>query len=474
MVKAKTLNHNEEIQFNIYSEDYGVHGIHDKLIDFGYYENASIESKLQYYHSISDKPKVDSVIQNDIISSAQNSIAFANEERINKIRSDKKIEDRIYTNTNNTYNNSSNRNSLEKIIINSKYYYTSGTGTSSSSYRNSSPNINNKRSSMNIYGYIENDRTSSLINNNDDFDNLLDDENNDGYDSGKDYMYSDIRKKTRGSSIDEFNLLENNMSGYNTSNSSLLNSKTSSPNSKMLFRKGLCGLFNIGNTCYMNSVIQCLNNCTELTNYIRNDKYVECLKMTKCKSRITEAYASVINEMWSKNISDYINPSILKNAISINCSQFIGCSQNDSHEFLSYLLDGMNEELTVKPKRSIISETFEGKYISKIQCECGNCSITNEMFISLTLPIPTVEINKALPKYSENLINFRNFSFRILFYEDPLITPIMLYVTPLKLTIRSMKTALITVMNLSESSILHVAQTYINIIIIIIVIMMVK
>ena len=37
---------------------------------------------------------------------------------------------------------------------------------------------------------------------------------------------------------------------------------------------GLTGLTNQGNTCYMNSIIQCLSNCKDFRNFILNDNII--------------------------------------------------------------------------------------------------------------------------------------------------------------------------------------------------------
>lgn len=39
-------------------------------------------------------------------------------------------------------------------------------------------------------------------------------------------------------------------------------------------RMGLVGLMNLGNTCYMNSALQCLSNMSELTAHFLQRKYV--------------------------------------------------------------------------------------------------------------------------------------------------------------------------------------------------------
>ena len=113
------------------------------------------------------------------------------------------------------------------------------------------------------------------------------------------------------------------------------------------YRLGLCGLSNLGNTCFMNSSIQMISNVPSLTDYFRSGKYKEELNATNPLGRngqLAEAFADLINEMWSGNNS-YTMPRNFKLQIGRFAPQFTGFQQQDSHELLAFLLDGLHEDL---------------------------------------------------------------------------------------------------------------------------------
>uniref|UniRef100_A0A670Z706 Ubiquitin carboxyl-terminal hydrolase n=1 Tax=Pseudonaja textilis TaxID=8673 RepID=A0A670Z706_PSETE len=183
---------------------------------------------------------------------------------------------------------------------------------------------------------------------------------------------------------------------------------------------GICGLTNLGNTCFMNSALQCLSNVPPLTEYFLNNHYLDELNFSNplgMKGEIAEAYADLIKQKWSGHHRSIV-PRMFKTKVGHFASQFLGYQQHDSQELLSFLLDGLHEDLNrVKKKEyielkdaagrpdeevaeeawrnhkrrnnSIIVDIFHGLFKSTLVCpECNKVSVTFDPFCYLSAPLP--------------------------------------------------------------------------------------
>lgn len=132
-------------------------------------------------------------------------------------------------------------------------------------------------------------------------------------------------------------------------------------------KKGLVGLRNLGNTCFMNSIIQCLSNTALLRNYCYNTSAGSRMNDTvqsggnTSKGAIISAYANLMTMLWTTSESS-VSPNDFKSRISKFAPRFVGYNQQDAQEFLIYLLEGLHEDLNrcdKKKKPCIISKEQE-------------------------------------------------------------------------------------------------------------------
>lgn len=210
-----------------------------------------------------------------------------------------------------------------------------------------------------------------------------------------------------------------------TSCSSTTTTNSSSSGTSVLSENnGLVGLRNIGNTCFMNSVTQCLSNTRCLLEYLVRDGYSSDINNTisTMKGDLIRAFASLLSDMWNEGSdnSRALNTGPFKSQIQRFAPVFSGYQQHDAQEFLRKLLEGLHEDVnrvSAKPKPitedidddlddnqkameswkrylryddSKIVDMFVGQLKSCLQCSvCGHCSVTFDPFWDLSLPIPS-------------------------------------------------------------------------------------
>ena len=185
-------------------------------------------------------------------------------------------------------------------------------------------------------------------------------------------------------------------------------------------KQGIVGLTNIGNTCYLNTALQCLANTPALSEYFLGFPWQSELNPGNplgSGGKIAEAYGKLITDINNQK-NTIITPTSIKKSLGRFQSQFNNNRQQDVQELLALLLDGLHEDLNRvldKPyvadvesgmperkeaevaveswrvyllrNRSIVVDIFQGQLRNVLQClSCSHKSLKFDPYMYMSLP----------------------------------------------------------------------------------------
>ncbi|XP_024362854.1 uncharacterized protein [Physcomitrium patens] len=190
------------------------------------------------------------------------------------------------------------------------------------------------------------------------------------------------------------------------------------------------GLSNLGNTCFMNVIIQCLYNLTSFVAGMeqffgpllnKNAPEGSAPLMSQDAVGVHTALLKVFRDL--KHVEGYetVNPSVLKQAFAKHQSSFWDCIQQDAHEFFCSLVDQVQENVSCELKRLYpidaerpkletvcpTTQNFSCLVRNSLTCTaCGKVSSVEETYRDFCLALPEDERTDESKDWSlESLLN---------------------------------------------------------------------
>jgi ubiquitin carboxyl-terminal hydrolase 8 len=107
------------------------------------------------------------------------------------------------------------------------------------------------------------------------------------------------------------------------------------------------GLRNLGNSCYMNSIVQALSFNSFLTDYFLSTKFKKAINPNNkfgSGGMVANEWFKLLYALWCGQYSQ-LSPHPFKHVVGSLQRAYLGTQQQDAHEFLVFLLDALHEDL---------------------------------------------------------------------------------------------------------------------------------
>ncbi|KAJ3695441.1 hypothetical protein LUZ60_000818 [Juncus effusus] len=177
---------------------------------------------------------------------------------------------------------------------------------------------------------------------------------------------------------------------------------------RITFRRIGAGLANLGNTCFLNSVLQCLTYTEPFAAYLQSGKH-----KSSCRTAGFCALCALQNHVMSalQSTGKILSPSHLVKNLRCISRNFRTSRQEDAHEYMVNLLESMHKcclpsgvpsESPSAYDKSLVHKIFGGRLRSQVKCmQCQYSSNKYDPFLDLSLEIAKADtVKKALSNFT--------------------------------------------------------------------------